>query len=52
MIKHKSHNLYFRGSRNVEETINALNKMNYLKNREEIVVAGTYDAGIAAVQWS
>jgi len=26
--------------------------MNYLKNREEIVVAGTYDAGIAAVQWS
>jgi len=44
--------MYFAGSKIVEETINVLNKNNWLKDRDEVVLAGTFGAGIAAAQWA
>ena len=44
--------MYFRGSQNVKEAFNYLSKINFLKNREEIVIAGSFNGGVAAQLWS
>jgi hypothetical protein len=51
-ISIKTQKLHFRGSKIVEETINYLNNKGWLMNREEVVLAGTFNAGVAALQWS
>ena len=44
--------MYFRGSQNIKEAFNYLNKINFLKNREEVVLVGTYNGGVGALLWS
>ena len=51
-ISIKTQKLYFRGSKIIEETITYLNNKGWLANREEVVLAGTFNGGIAALQWS
>ena len=51
-ISFKHQRMYFRGSQNVKEAISYLNKKNFLKDREEVVIAGTFNGGVAAQLWS
>jgi len=51
-IVFKRQKMYFRGSQNVKEAVNYLNKINFLKNREEVVMVGSFNSGVAALQWS
>ena len=51
-IEYKKQKLYFRGSKIVEEVINLLNKKGWLLNRDEVVLSGSFNGGIAAVLWS
>lgn len=44
--------IYFRGSKIIEEVITKLNKKGWLYNREQVVLAGTFNGGVAAVHWS
>lgn len=41
----------FKGSKNVIETINYLNKNNMLLNKEEIVIVGVGNGAIGALAW-
>jgi hypothetical protein len=51
-VSFKGRKLYFRGSRNVEEAVAYLHKINFLKAREEVVLAGTFNAAVSALLWS
>ncbi len=51
-ISIKRQKLYFRGSKIMEEVITRLNKKGWLQNRDQIVLAGTFNGGVAAVHWS
>lgn len=51
-ISIKTQRIYFRGSKIIEETITYLNNKGWLADREEVVLAGTFNGGIAALQWS
>lgn len=51
-IKYRDKKLHFKGSQNVLTSIAYLNKINWLKNREEVVVVGSFNGGIAALLWS
>jgi hypothetical protein len=51
-IVFKRQKIYFRGSQNVKEAVTYLNKINFLKNREEVVMVGSFNSGVAALQWS
>ncbi len=42
----------FKGSKNVIETINYLNKNNMLLNKEEIVIVGVGNGAIGALAWA
>ncbi len=51
-VTFKSKTMNFKGSKNVLETINYLNKNNLLANREEIVIVGVGNGGLAALAWA
>lgn len=51
-ITYKSKKIHFRGTQNVLEAVNYLNKINFLKNREEVVMVGSFNAGIGMLAWS
>jgi hypothetical protein len=51
-IKYKDKSLHFKGSQNVMQAVAYLNKINWLRNREEVVMVGSFNAGIAALLWS
>lgn len=51
-IKYRDKKLHFRGSQNVMQAVTYLNKINWLKNREEVVLIGSFNAGIATLLWS
>jgi hypothetical protein len=51
-IKYRDKKLHFKGSQNVLTAIAYLNKINWLKNREEVVLVGSFNGGIAALLWS
>lgn len=51
-ITFRGKKLYFRGSQNVKEAVTYLNKINFLKNREEVVMVGSFNAGVGALLWS
>lgn len=41
----------FKGKKNVIEMINLLVKKNFIQNREEILIVGELNGGIAALAW-
>lgn len=49
-LKNKTMN--FRGNKNVIEAINYMNKNNLLLNREEIIIVGVGNGGLAALAWA
>ena len=51
-IKYKDKHIHFKGSQNVMQAVSYLNKINWLKNREEVVMVGSFNAGIGAMLWS
>ncbi len=51
-ITFKGKKIHFRGTQNVLEAVTYLNKINFLKNREEVVMVGSFNAGIGALLWS
>jgi hypothetical protein len=51
-IKYRDKRIHFKGSQNVQQAVAYLNKINWLKNREEVVLIGSFNAGIAALLWS
>lgn len=42
----------FKGSKNFLEALNYMNKNNMLANKQEIVVAGVGNGGLAALAWA
>jgi hypothetical protein len=51
-IKYRDKHLHFKGSENVMQAVTYLNKINWLKNREEVVLVGSFNAGVGALLWS
>jgi hypothetical protein len=51
-IKFRDKHIHFKGTENVMQAVAYLNKINWLKNREEIVLIGSFNAGIAAMLYS
>lgn len=49
---YKNKVMNFKGSKNVIETINYLNKNNMLANKEEVVIVGVGNGGLAALAWA
>jgi hypothetical protein len=48
----KNKTLNFRGSKNVQEAINFMNKNNLLANRDEVIIVGIGNGGLAALAWA
>lgn len=48
----KNKTMNFKGTSNVKETINYLNKIGWLANREEIVLVGVGNGGLGALAWA
>ena len=51
-IQFKNANLTFRGSLNTEETFKWLQGKGYLSKKDEVVISGSYNGAIAAMQWA
>lgn len=49
---YKNKVMKFKGTKNVIESINYLNKNNLLQNREEVVLVGVGNGGLAALAWA
>jgi hypothetical protein len=50
--QYKGKTMNFKGSRNVLEAVNYLNSIKWLQNREEILIAGAQNGGLAALAWA
>ncbi len=51
-VKIKNNTLNFKGSKNILETINYLNKLNWLENREQILLVGVGNGALGAMAWA
>lgn len=51
-VKFKNSTLNFKGSRNMLETVNYLNKIGWLKNRDQILLVGAGNGGLGALAWA
>jgi len=51
-VAYKKDKLFFRGSQNIKEAFNYLDKYWKLRSREEIVMVGSYNSAIAAMMWT
>lgn len=51
-ISYKKGKLFFRGSVNTVETFKYLKDKGYLSNKEDVVIAGSYNGALAAMQWA
>lgn len=50
-VQFKNKTMNFKGKKNVIEMINLLVKKNFIQNREEILIVGELNGGIAALAW-
>jgi hypothetical protein len=51
-ITYKNKKIYFRGSQNILEAVRYLNSIKFLRDRQEIVMVGSFNAGIGMLMWA
>lgn len=51
-VKVKNYTLNMKGNKNILETVSYLNKIQWLKNREEILLIGVGNGGLGALAWA
>ena len=51
-VSYKKSKLHFKGSVNTVETFNYLKAKGYLSNKKQILISGSYDGALAAMQWA
>ncbi len=50
--KFKNTTINFKGSKNIIETINYLKKINFIQNRDEVLLIGIGNGGLGALAWA
>lgn len=51
-MKFKNTTINFKGSKNIIEAINYLKKINFIQNRDEVLLIGIGNGGLGALSWA